>query len=89
MVDLPLIDEDAGVFGNEVAIQRCVFCCAEKEEQIVSPSCIDRLRHILGDSYVFVLCWFCENTACHKHLIFTGMCGTFVYLKEINLTSEG
>lgn len=38
MVDLPLIDEDAGVFGNEVAIQRCVFRCAENERtRSVSP----------------------------------------------------
>lgn len=42
MVDLPLIDEDTGVFGNEVAIQRCVFCCAEKERQSVSPLCMYR-----------------------------------------------
>jgi len=27
---LPLVDEDTGVFGNEVAIQRCVFCGAKR-----------------------------------------------------------
>lgn len=34
MVDLPLIDEDTGVFGDEVAIQRRVFCRAEKEGHV-------------------------------------------------------
>lgn len=30
MVDLPLVDEDTGVLGNEVAIERCILDCAEK-----------------------------------------------------------
>lgn len=30
MVDLPLVDEDTGVLGNEVAIEGCILDCAEK-----------------------------------------------------------
>lgn len=31
MVDLPLIDENTGVFWNKVAVQGCVFGGAENE----------------------------------------------------------
>lgn len=33
MVDLPLVDEDTGVFRNEEAIQRCVFCGAKNKDE--------------------------------------------------------
>lgn len=35
MIDLPLIDEDTRVFGNEVAIKRGVFCGAEKKISVL------------------------------------------------------
>lgn len=66
MVDLPLIDEDTGVFGNVVAIQRCVFCRAEKEEVFIHCAFTGLYHpHLCSwDSYVFVLCSYavlCEN----------------------------
>ena len=33
MVDLPLVDEDAGILGDEVAIERRVFCGAETKKR--------------------------------------------------------
>lgn len=45
MVDLPLIDEDTGVFGDEVTIQRCVFCGAKKQQSVNSLHS-DRFSHL-------------------------------------------
>lgn len=45
MVDLPLIDEDTGVFGDEVAIQWCVFCGAKKQQSVNSLH-NDRFSHL-------------------------------------------
>lgn len=65
MVDLPLIDEDAGVFGNEVAIKRCVFWCARKEEHNLSPLHIYFFS--ITHSYIAITAlFFSENLAAHQ-----------------------
>lgn len=36
VVDLPLVNKDAGVFRNEVSIERCVFRRAAKENMLIN-----------------------------------------------------
>lgn len=57
MIDLPLIDEDTRVFGNEVAIKRGVFWGAEKKDQCVIYLFILYLRVTIHIALYFMATW--------------------------------